>query len=251
MNLPEYLKDRALVYLGRILCMLLLSFYLLSVGNRLDNVILILMFWLALTAVCETVRFLQRKKNFECILQTLSELDKPYLIGEVESPLNNLEGKKYWEILRKSNKSVIEKINETEDEMKDYREYIESWVHEIKLPITALELMVQKEEPKKKNRLMEELERIDNYVEQVLFYARSEQVYQDFVISETDITEVIYEVMAKNKGLLIGNRVAVQVETEGNLLLCDGKWMSFILQQVITNAVKYMDFQKEIFRIHI
>lgn len=53
--------------------------------------------------------------------------------------------------------------------MKDYREYIESWVHEIKLPITALELMVQKEEPKKKNRLMEELERIDNYVEQVLF----------------------------------------------------------------------------------
>ena len=135
--------------------------------------------------------------------------------------------------------------------MKDYREYIESWVHEIKLPITALELMVQKEEPKKKNRLMEELERIDNYVEQVLFYARSEQVYQDFVISETDITEVIYEVMAKNKGLLIGNRVAVQVETEGNLLLCDGKWMSFFLQQVITNAVKYMDFQKEIFRIHI
>ena len=123
--------------------------------------------------------------------------------------------------------------------MKDYREYIESWVHEIKLPITALELMVQKEEPKKKNRLMEELERIDNYVEQVLFYARSEQVYQDFVISETDITEVIYEVMAKNKGLLIGNRVAVQVETEGNLLLCDGKWMSFFLQQVITNAVKY------------
>ena len=169
----------------------------------------------------------------------------------MESPLNNLEGKKYWEILRKSNKSVIEKVNETEDEMKDYREYIESWVHEIKLPITALELMVQKEEPKKKNRLMEELERIDNYVEQVLFYARSEQVYQDFVISETDITEVIYEVMAKNKGLLIGNRVAVQVETEGNLLLCDGKWMSFILQQVITNAVKYMDFQKEIFRIHI
>ena len=80
-------------------------------------------------------------------------------------PLNNLEGKKYWEILRKSNKSVIEKINETEDEMKDYREYIESWVHEIKLPITALELMVQKEEPKKKNSLMEELERIDNYVE--------------------------------------------------------------------------------------
>ena len=76
----------------------------------------------------------------------------------MESPLNNLEGKKYWEILRKSNKSVIEKINETEDEMKDYREYIESWVHEIKLPITALELMVQKEEPKKKNRLMEELE---------------------------------------------------------------------------------------------
>ena len=49
------------------------------------------------------------------------------------------------------------------------------------------------------------------------------------MISETDITEVIYEVMAKNKGLLIGNRVAVQVETEGNLLLCDGKWMSFIL----------------------
>ena len=97
----------------------------------MDNVILILMFWLALTAVCETVRFLQRKKNFERILQTLSELDKPYLIGEVESPLNNLEGKKYWEILRKSNKSVIEKINETEDEMKDYREYIEMCIRDI------------------------------------------------------------------------------------------------------------------------
>lgn len=251
MNLQEYLKDRAFVYLGRILCMMLLSFYLMSVGNRPDNVILILIFWLVLTAVCETVRFFQRKRAFERILQTLSELDKPYLIGEVESPVNDLEGKKYWEILRKSNKSVIEKINETEDEMKDYREYIESWVHEIKIPITALELMVQREEPKKKNSLMEELERIDNYVEQVLFYARSERVYQDFAIRETDITDVIYEVMAKNKGLLIGNKVAVQTETEGNLLLCDEKWMTFILQQVITNAVKYRDSRKEAFRIHI
>lgn len=102
MNLQEYLKDRALVYLGRILSMMLLSFYLLAVGNRPDNVVLILIFWLVLTAVCETVGFLQRKKNFERILQTLSELDKPYLIGEVESPVNNLEGKKYWGILRKN-----------------------------------------------------------------------------------------------------------------------------------------------------
>ena len=100
MNLPEYLKDRALVYLGRI-CANTSAFLLSSCQWSRDNVILILVFWLALTAVCETVRFLQRKKNFERILQTLSELDKPYLIGEVESPLNNLEGKKYWEILKK------------------------------------------------------------------------------------------------------------------------------------------------------
>ena len=251
MRFWDFVKNRVLTYLGHLLCMFFLALYLLAIGNGWDEILLILAVWAVLVAAAEGVRFWREKTCFDRIFGTLAELDKPYLVGEVEKPLPNLEGRLYWKILRRSNKSVIETVHQTEDEWRDYREYIESWVHEVKLPITALELMAQNEEKSRRDSILEEVERIDAYVEQVLFYARSERVYQDFLLKDTELSEILCQVIAKNKRLLIRSRMAVEVETGEARALCDGKWMAFVFQQVIGNAVKYLDPEKDTHTIRI
>ena len=96
-----------------------------------------------------------------------------------------LEDHIYQDMIRKSNKSVIERIRQIEAEQKDYREYIESWVHEIKAPITGISLMCENHRDELTRRISLENQKIENYVDMALYYARSEEVYKDYVIQET------------------------------------------------------------------
>lgn len=76
-----------------------------------------------------------RRSYFRKLEQLTNQLDRRYLLGELMPESFGLEDRKYRELIRKSNKSVIERIHQMEQNQKDYREYIESWVHEIKAPI--------------------------------------------------------------------------------------------------------------------
>ena len=87
----------------------------------------------------------------------MEELDQRYLIAEVMRPAPGLEDRLYWEILRKSNKSVIEKIRELENSQREYKEYIESWIHEVKTPITAAHLICENHKDGYTRQIMTEL----------------------------------------------------------------------------------------------
>ena len=104
-----------------------------------------------------------------------------------KSPL--LTDRLYRRVLRISNRSVIETVHALEQEKQDYREYIESWIHEVKAPLTAVNLMCARkiseggEEAAFFRKMLRETESMENAVEQALYYARSDEVYQDFLIT--------------------------------------------------------------------
>ena len=93
------------------------------------------------------------------------------------------------------------------------------------------------------------LGKIENYIESALFYARSDFVYQDYLMKELDLQEVVYQAIAKNKAFLIQNGMRITVRTECGTVFCDEKWLIFILSQILINAAKYKKGEKGTIRV--
>lgn len=95
-----------------------------------------------------------------------------------------LEGQILVDILRRCNKYQNDQISNAKQASREYREYIDSWIHEIKTPITSARLMIENEKNPTTLRIDDELRKIDTYVEQVLYYARSTDVEKDFKVEK-------------------------------------------------------------------
>lgn len=134
---------------------------------------------------------------------------------------------------------MLEQVNKTQTTQKEYKEYIESWVHEIKIPITSIKLYCENNKSEMANKIEEDVEEINNYVEQVLFYARLDQVSNDFMIREVLLEDVIRTVLARNKKWMIQNKMKVEVDHTKTIAYTDEKWLIFILNQIVINSIKY------------
>ena len=248
MKLLDFLRDKSLLLLLHLVCMCVTMGFLSMTGYGKANIILILIFWIMLLFIWLLATYLQRRKYFREMEQILEKVNQRYLLGELLPDSFRLEDRLYREMIRKSNKSVIERIRQMEDEWRDYREYIESWVHEIKAPITSISLLCENRRhslsAEDSKGIMEDFytivlenQKIENYVDMALYYARSENVYKDYLIQETSLDEVVCEVLNKNRLLLIQNHVSADVDCEDKVYT-DRKWIAFILNQMIQNSVK-------------
>ncbi len=189
--------------------------------------------------------YYSRRRYFHELWETLNKMDQRYLLGELMPVSHRLEDGLYREMIRISNKAVIERIRQIEDEQKEYREYIESWVHEVKAPITSIDLMCEnfKSDPLENQgdvvrRIRLENQKIENYVDMALYYARSEDVYKDYVIRRTNLGEIAVVVLKRNKGYLIQSQIQAEVDCKDKAYT-DEKWIAFILNQLVLNAAKY------------
>ena len=188
------------------------------------------------------IYFYQERKKVEKMIHMVDSLEEKYLISTIMKRPKNLENLGYYEVLKKTCKSFHDKLSMIEEEKKDYREYIESFVHEIKTPISALSLMfdnLEQEEAK------EELEKIYHLVEQILFYARSEDVYHDYFVKKIKLEEVIHQVLLNYKNYLLKRKIQLEIKDLDYFVYTDEKWLIFILSQIIQNSIKYLDKKRK------
>jgi signal transduction histidine kinase len=182
---------------------------------------------------------LLRKRYFSELLLQLERLDKKYLISEVmEHPILT-EDKIYYGLLKAANKSMMEQVSESKQERKEYKEYIEQWIHDVKTPISAMKLLCENNKSDTTRKLIAELEKVSHYTDQALYYARSENVEKDYLIKEVSLSEIIHAAVAENKQLLLQNHISVEVNDCDSTVYTDEKWIGFILNQLIANAIKY------------
>ena len=238
MRMVEYVKDKILLLVLHMLCMLLLAGFLHGTGYSKEYICLILLGWLGILGCWFVYGYFNRKCYFQKMKEILDQVDQRYLLGELMPESYRLEDRLYRDMIRRSNKSVIDRIRVVEDQQKDYREYIESWVHEIKAPITSIALMCENHKDNLTRQIHLENQKIENYVDMALYYARSESVYKDYVIQETDFQEIAVVVLNRNKQYLIQNRVQAEVDCK-DVAYTDKKWIAFILNQLILNSAKY------------
>ncbi len=121
----------------------------------------------------------------------------------------------------------------------DMTEYYTLWAHQIKTPIAAMRLTLQNEDTPLSRRLTAELGRIERYVEMVLAYLRLDADSTDYVLREYELDPILRGAVKKFSGEFIERRLALELRPTGARVLTDEKWLSFVLEQLLSNALKY------------
>ena len=168
------------------------------------------------------------------MLDKLNTLDKKYLLIEMLLEPSFLEGKILYDVLDEVNKNEHDLISKLKKRQDDFKEYIELWIHEVKLPIASLTLMNRKD--KNTLRVLKELE---DYVEQILYYVRCENANNDYLIKEWDLDTIIKNVALRNKDDLLALDIDFKVDNCNLKVLTDSKWLEFIINQIVSNSIKY------------
>ncbi|MFR2512817.1 MAG: sensor histidine kinase [Lachnospira eligens] len=131
--------------------------------------------------------------------------------------------------------------------MEQYKEYVAMWIHEIKRPIASLTLMLHnnmdKCDKEFADRMNTQIRRINNYIEQILYYVRSENAEKDYIINDARLSKIISNVALKNKDDLL-KYITFEVSNADRIVLTDAKWMEFMLNQIVNNSIKYKDKTK-------
>lgn len=239
MNGKQYLKNQLPVILINLLGMLALALFLIASGNGIQTVLFILVVWLIVLASCLLLFYFYRKKYLNKLLDMTEQLKERYLLPEIMQEPERADEQVFYQIMKMAEKSMLERIGEVQRERKEYKEYIEQWIHEVKTPITAIKLICENNRCSFTRELMAELENINRFTEQALYYARSEHTEKDYSVREINLSDVVHGAIADNKYLLRQNNVAVTVEDAEYSIYSDDKWLRFILDQLISNAVKY------------
>ena len=243
MSRRKYWKDRIPVLFINGVGMVLLSVFLLLVGNSPDSVALILLVWILSLFVYLSVLCWRRKRKLDQLLELAKNLDERYLLAEMLPRTAGAEEEVYIRLFKMASKSMLEQIGDVKRDRQEYREYIEQWIHEIKTPITAMKLLCENHKSEFTRELMTEIEQTDRYTEQALYYARSEHTEKDYSVREIRLFDVIHQAIGDNKYFLMQNKAAIETEESDVTVCSDEKWIRFILNQLIVNAVKYRNGQ--------
>ena len=133
----QYLKNQLPVILVNLLGMLALALFLIASGNTLQTILFILVVWLIVLASCLLLFYLSRKKYLDKLLDMTEQLEERYLLPEIMQKPEKAEEQVFYQIMKMAEKSMLERIGQVQRERKEYKEYIEQWIHEVKTPITA------------------------------------------------------------------------------------------------------------------
>ncbi|MDR2354691.1 MAG: sensor histidine kinase [Clostridiales Family XIII bacterium] len=180
--------------------------------------------------------YLAKNRYYRELRNAAERLDKKHLLSEIVSAPEFYEGEILYDALKTVGKSANDEIAKHRLVATEYREYIELWVHEIKTPIAVAKLICENTQ----NADMDaEIDRIERLVEQALFYARSGNVENDYLIRRIDLRELLNDTLKNGAKYLIGRKIRIRTENLSHTVFTDPKWLSFILWQLIDNSVKY------------
>ncbi|MCC8022362.1 MAG: sensor histidine kinase [Clostridiales bacterium] len=241
MTFLQYLGDRTLMLLANLSGALALAIYLRLMGLSLSELLVPILLWAGALLGYLARSYVRLRRYFREQEARLEELDQKHLIVEVMDQPITWEGRAYLRILKRAGKSMIEEVTRARSQRDEYREYIEQWVHEIKVPITTISLICENNKSDTTRRILPQLEQIRNEVDRTLYVARADNVEKDYLIRETTLQEIVDSVLAQNKQHLIQRGVRVETEGLDTAVYTDGKWAAFILNQALSNSVKYME----------
>lgn len=239
MSIREYVKDHGICILIFLICMGITEgiFLLFDLSVALQIFVFIVLFFGIFTV--GLYDYYRRKIFYHDLDQKLQKLKEKYLLMEMLEKPEFLEGQIFYDVLWEMQKSMNDEIFFQIRKNNEFKRYIETWVHEVKLPIASIRIILHEYKGASARTLKEQVGRIESYVEQVLYYLRSEVPEKDYRIAPHSLKNLTDQSILENRDSLILNKVKIIQETQDISVYTDEKWLRFILGQIISNAVKY------------
>lgn len=248
MKLSEYLKDKVYFIIVNLIFISIIILLLLAFKVRFSLIMVVTFLLITENILLLMIDYFRKKNFYTSLIQKLEELDKKYLILEMMSRPSFYEGKILYDTIYETDKSMIENVNEYLSNIEDFKDYIEMWIHEVKIPISSLVLMSHNHK-ELNNTYINEVKKLNDYVDQVLYYVRSNYAENDYIIKENNLDKIIKDVILKNKDELLLNNINIETNIKENKVLTDSKWLEFILNQIINNSIKYKKDNDSIIKI--
>lgn len=250
MNFKLFFKEKAITILLLLFGIITIEIFLMAYNVGMFIKIYIPLIIMGLYMISIIIEYFKRKKFYDNLLKMLEELDEKYLITEIIKTPNFLEGQIFKKSLEQIDKSMLENVNKYKYMTEDYKEYIELWIHEIKIPIATSKMVIENNKNAITKSIDEELDKVENYIEQALFYARSNTVEKDYYIRKVVLKEIVNESIKKNKSSLIQEKISIDIHDLDIEVNTDNKWIVFILNQIIQNSIKYRKKENSVIEIY-
>lgn len=191
---------------------------------------------LCLCIVFAILDFRRAKKKHD-MLSAISDIAD---VREENLPLClGLDDEDYQKVLYMVKEKHGELVTKYQQSYADMVEYYTVWAHQIKTPIASMRLTLQNEDSALSRQLTNDLFRTEQYVEMVLTFLRLNSESTDYIIREYDLDEIIRQSVKKFAGEFISRKISLSYEPINYTVLTDEKWLSFVIEQVLSNALKY------------
>ena len=241
MEVIDFLKERIIFISINMLIILFSAFTLRVFKVDLDLIIFLSIINIISSLAFHIYDYIKRRNYYKGLIDNLESLDKKYLISDLIEEPTFIDGMILKEVLYSANKSMNDEIAVLRNSMIEYEEYINIWVHEIKTPIATTKLIIENNKNEITKSIDEEINKIDNYIEQALYYAKSSYSNDDYIIKKINLKEVVNKVIRKNARSLIAKKIKITLENLEEIIYSDSKWIEFIINQILINSIKYMN----------
>lgn len=243
MTFRKFLADRKISILCFFLLMIFISLVIyLDTDSRVSvaNILYINLVSTSFFIMYLIFKYLYYKNYFNT-LNDIVKNESDEIINRIPKP-KNYEQILYKQVLEALYNEENVKIQKLQEQKKEYEEFITSWVHQVKTPIAVSKLLIENTSSPSKDTLYsieEELDKIENYIEQSLYFSKIDDFSKDYLINEVDLSKLVKESVKKQAKVFINKKINIEMENTDLIVTTDKKWLLFILDQVLSNSLKY------------
>lgn len=238
MNIKEFLKEKLSNFIYSAVLFLIINIYLFSL-NSIKNLsdliyldILIITVFIGFT-ILDYRKMKDRYSSIMELIEDEKDIDS-YCIDD-----NFLEGKIINYIIDYKDKKLENETKECENQLKDMEEYISRWVHEIKLPLSAMKIILDRDSDDMISSIENELEKMNFLVNSVMYGSRATASAEDIFIKEENLKDIVRTAVKSNSFFLIKNNISPKLGDLDFKVYTDKKWIIYVLGQLINNSIKY------------
>lgn len=238
MSLIKYLREVKIFLILIILIMLIVDVTMLldpNLSNSMDTLIYIDILSILSVVIFIFIGYGNYKKKIKKLINSIhnireehDDLERDYIYKNVKHLIEENE----------------KEVDSLRNELEDINDYMTNWIHEVKIPISVLQIIGKRVNEIDNRRelskqISSEVSRIDKLVEQAMYSSRAGNYNSDFIINEVNLDQVVKEVIKKNKYQFIYNKIDLNVNQLNKTVLTDKKWITHIIELIIDNAIKY------------
>lgn len=230
-----FFRDQFPLILINIIQLLLVLFVVWMGGfQHLSLLIYALFLGIFLLTIYLVFRYITHRRFYYRLTRQISSLDEVFEsldAAPVSAALSDL--------LKAQHRLYVNAIQQQEKKRKEHLTFINQWVHQMKTPLSVMELIIQDRDDEQMMSIREEMDKLEKGLEMVLYAARLDAFEQDFHVQPVSLKAAVDGAIRDNKRLFIKNQVYPDIQVTSSMIESDEKWLEFVFNQVITNGIKY------------